>query len=69
MNVDLPAPFGPSSPVMPGGTFTVTSFKPMTCPYHFETCSALTTAGRPAFGAGVIRRGLRAVGLTRIDDG
>ncbi len=48
MNVDLPAPLGPSRPVMPGGTFTVTSFRPITCPYHFDTCSALTTAGRPA---------------------
>ena len=42
MNVDLPAPFGPRSPVMPGGTFTVTSFRPMTWPYHFDTCSAVT---------------------------
>src|SRR5438445_62229 len=42
MNVDLPAPFGPSSPVTPGGTVTVTSFRPMTWPYHFETCSAVT---------------------------
>ncbi len=36
MNVLLPAPFGPSRPVMPGGTLTVTSFRPMTCPYHFD---------------------------------
>ena len=36
MNVDLPAPFGPSRPVMPGGTVSVTSFRPMTCPYHFD---------------------------------
>src|SRR6266567_4036269 len=43
MNVDLPAPLGPSRPVTPGGTVTVTSFRPMTCPYHFETCSAVTT--------------------------
>ena len=42
MNVDLPAPFGPSRPVTPGGTFTLTSLRPMTCPYHFETCSAVT---------------------------
>ena len=28
MNVDLPAPFGPSRPVMPGGTMTVTSLRP-----------------------------------------
>ncbi len=41
MNVLLPAPFGPSRPVMPGGTLTVTSFRPMTWPYHFERCSAV----------------------------
>jgi hypothetical protein len=35
--VDLPAPFGPSSPVIPVGTETETSFRPMTCPYHFDT--------------------------------
>ena len=27
-NVDLPAPFGPSRPVIPDGTVTVTSFNP-----------------------------------------
>src|SRR5436190_24290541 len=42
MKVDLPAPFGPSRPVTPGGTETLTSLRPMTWPYHFETCSALT---------------------------
>ena len=31
MNVDLPAPFGPRSPVMPAGTESVTSFNPITC--------------------------------------
>ena len=36
MNVDLPAPFGPSRPVTPGATVTVTSFRPITCPYHFD---------------------------------
>jgi len=36
MNVDLPAPFGPSRPVTPEGTDTDTSFNPMTCPYHLE---------------------------------
>ena len=41
-NVDLPAPFGPSSPVMPGGTATVTSFRPETWPYHLERCSVVT---------------------------
>ena len=40
MNVDLPAPLGPSRPVMPGGTDTVTSLRPMTWPYHFDTWSA-----------------------------
>src|SRR5438270_7474834 len=44
MNVDLPAPFGPSSPVTPGGTDTLTSLRPMTWPYHLETCSAVTIA-------------------------
>ena len=39
MNVDLPAPFGPSNPVMPGGTVTVTSLSPDTWPYHFDRCS------------------------------
>src|SRR5215207_7694384 len=48
MNVDLPAPFGPSRPVMPGGTLTVTSFRPITWPYHLETCSAVTIGA--AFG-------------------
>jgi hypothetical protein len=38
MKVLLPAPFGPSSPVMPGGTLTLTSLRPMTCPYHLERC-------------------------------
>ena len=36
MNVDLPAPFGPSSPVIPRGTLSETSFRPMTWPYHLE---------------------------------
>ena len=35
-SVDLPAPFGPSRPVMPGGMDTLTSFRPMTWPYHFD---------------------------------
>jgi hypothetical protein len=43
MNVDLPAPFGPSRPVMPGPTDTVTSLRPMTCPYHFDSWVAATT--------------------------
>src|SRR5262245_36389971 len=52
MKVDLPAPFGPRSPVMPGGTDTDTSFRPITWPYHFDTCSAATIAGgRDATGA------------------
>ena len=36
MKVDFPAPFGPSSPVMPAGTLSVTSFSPITWPYHFD---------------------------------
>src|SRR5258708_35998576 len=43
INVDLPAPLGPRSPVMPCGTVSVTSFRPMTCPYHFDRCSVATT--------------------------
>src|SRR5690242_17376154 len=43
MKVDLPAPFGPSSPVTPRGTSTDTSFNPITWPYHLETWSAATT--------------------------
>src|SRR5262245_26350376 len=42
MKVDLPAPLGPSSPVMPGGTVTVTSLSPITCPYHLLRRSAVT---------------------------
>src|SRR4051794_40966827 len=53
MNVDLPAPFGPRRPVIPGGTVTFTSFSPMTWPYHLETCSAVTT-GLAADGAAVL---------------
>src|SRR5687767_13485526 len=44
MNVDLPAPLGPSSPVMPGGIETVTLLRPLTCPYHFDTPSVCTKA-------------------------
>src|ERR1700741_1326274 len=50
MNVDLPAPFGPSNPVIPGGTDTVTSFRPETWPYHFDRWSvaiALTRRSPP----------------------
>ena len=35
--VVLPAPFGPSSPVTPGCTSSVTSFTATTFPYHFDT--------------------------------
>ncbi len=35
-SVDLPAPFGPSSPVTPPPIVSVTSFNPITCPYHFD---------------------------------
>ena len=40
MNVDLPAPLGPSSPVMPDGMDAVTSLRPLTCPYHLDSCVA-----------------------------
>ena len=43
-SVDLPAPLGPSSPVTPGGTVTLTSFSPITWPYHFDRCSATSGA-------------------------
>jgi len=36
MKVDLPAPFGPSRPVIPCGSVTDTSFSPITWPYHFD---------------------------------
>ena len=42
MNVDLPAPLGPSRPVMPCGIDTVTLLRPETCPYHLDTASAYT---------------------------
>jgi hypothetical protein len=42
MKVDLPAPLGPSRPVMPPGIETVTLLRPLTCPYHLETASAWT---------------------------
>src|SRR4051812_37306921 len=47
MNVLLPAPFGPSRPVTPGGTLTVMSLRPLTCPYHLDSFSA-ATIGVPA---------------------
>jgi hypothetical protein len=43
MNVDLPAPFGPSRPVTPVGTVTLTSLSPITWPYHLERWSAEMT--------------------------
>src|SRR5690242_18656412 len=52
MNVDLPAPFGPRRPVIPGGTVTVTSFSPDTWPYHFDRCSVLIT-GCPPVGESI----------------
>ena len=33
---DFPAPLGPRRPVIPGGMSTVTSFSPITSPYHRE---------------------------------
>src|SRR5947199_10378958 len=38
-SVDLPAPLGPSRPVTPAGTRSVSLFRPMTLPYHFDTPS------------------------------
>ena len=64
MNVDLPAPFGPSSPVMPGGTLTLTSLRPMTWRYHFDTLSAETIGGPDTRGAGAAGSGL-ALGTSR----
>jgi len=48
MKVDLPAPFGPSNPVMPFGTTTDTSLRPLTWPYHFERWSAVISARAPS---------------------
>ena len=45
MKVLLPAPFGPSRPVTPGGMATVTSLRPLTWPYHLDRCSACTSVG------------------------
>ena len=56
MNVHFPAPFGPSRPVMPGGMATVTSFSPLTCPYHFDRCSACTRAAATEGRTGRCRR-------------
>src|SRR5262245_26038978 len=44
-SVDLPAPFGPSSPVTPLPIVMVMSLSPITCPYHFDRFSAATTGG------------------------
>ena len=38
-SVDFPAPFGPSSAVIPGAIVVVTSLRPITCPYHRLACS------------------------------
>ena len=38
ISVDLPAPFGPSSPVMPGPITIVTSLTATTLPNQRETC-------------------------------
>src|SRR6059058_1280061 len=70
MNVDLPAPFGPSRPVTPGGTDTLTSLRPMTCPYHFETCSAVTMAVvLTALGAAGTALAVVTTGLVRLRPG
>ena len=39
INVDLPAPFGPSSPVTPGPMVIETSLTATTLRYHRDTCS------------------------------
>src|SRR3954465_11388900 len=51
MSVDLPAPFGPSSPVTPGPTVIVTPLTATTLPYHRDTSRSSRTLtvppGRP----------------------
>src|SRR5689334_20932792 len=62
MNVDLPAPLGPSNPVIPAGTVTVTSFRPDTWPYHFDRCSVvmiIPSTTRPDDAAGLTSPALR----------
>src|SRR6516165_12679822 len=49
-SVDLPAPFGPSSPVTPGPIVIVMSLTATTLPYHRETLrsSIAVTTHRPS---------------------
>ncbi len=51
--VDLPAPFGPSSPVTPGPRTNEMSFTATTLPYQRETSRSSTAApGLSSRGAG-----------------
>src|SRR6185369_3719423 len=47
-SVDLPAPFGPSSPVTPGRNSSETSFRPITGPYQCDTRESSTVGGAVA---------------------
>ena len=49
-SVVLPAPFAPTSPVIPPRSSSVTWLSPSTGPYHFETCSNSRTGS--AVGGG-----------------
>jgi len=46
--VDLPAPFGPSKPVTPGGTSVVTSLSAITGPYQREARLSSSTGAEAA---------------------
>src|SRR6266568_3231310 len=46
-SVDLPAPFGPTSPIRPrGGTTRLTSARTTSAPYDFETPAATSEPAR-----------------------
>src|SRR3954454_4033209 len=61
-SVDLPAPFGPRRPVMPGPMATETSFTATTLPYQRETWSTRIVA--PAGGVASGGAGCSDVGAT-----
>ena len=57
-SVDLPAPLGPSNPVMPGPSVTVMAFTATTLPYQRDAsrssiCAAVTL--RPSDSEGAAR--------------
>src|SRR3954470_699177 len=54
-SVDLPAPFGPRRPVMPGPMATETSFTATTLPYQRETWSTRIVAPAGGVASGTAR--------------